>query len=220
VIVKGVMGVAVDVAVFTVLEGRLQLLLLRMKRAPYEGKWALPGGRIGMEERVEDAAARELAEKTGLDDVFLEQLYTFSEPDRDSGGRCISVAHLALIPPTAQLRTTDKYSGIGWFPVDKLPPLAFDHRAICTAAVRRLRAKLEYTNVAYSLLGPEFTLGELQRVYEAILGNPLDPRNFQRRIQEIGLVETTGRMRTGQAHRPARLFRFSVRKPMEIAVLA
>jgi 8-oxo-dGTP diphosphatase len=219
-IVKGVMGVAIDVAVFTVMEARLELLLLRMKRVPYEGKWALPGGRIGMEERVEDAAARELAEKTGLDDVYLEQLYTFSDPARDAGGRCISVAHLALIPPTAQLRTTDKYSGIGWFPVDRLPPLAFDHRLIATAALKRLRAKLEYTNVAYSLLPPEFTLGELQRLYEAILGKRLDSRNFQRRIQDIGLVETTGRMRTGQAHRPARLFRFTVRKPMEIAVLA
>jgi ADP-ribose pyrophosphatase YjhB (NUDIX family) len=220
VIVKGVMGVAIDVAVFTVQEARLQLLLLRMKRAPFEGKWALPGGRIGMEERVEDAAARELTEKTGLGDVYLEQLYTFSDPARDPGGRCISVAHLALIPPTAQLRTTDKYSGIGWFPVDRLPPLAFDHRVMAAAALKRLRAKLEYTNVAYSLLSPEFTLGELQRLYEVILGKRLDARNFQRRIQEIGLVEATGRMRTGQAHRPARLFRFCVRKPMEIAVLA
>jgi 8-oxo-dGTP diphosphatase len=220
VIVKGVMGVAVDVAVFTVLEAQLQLLLLRMKRAPYEGKWALPGGRIGMDEPVEEAAVRELEEKTGVAEVFLEQLYTFSDPERDPGGRCISVAHLALIPPTAQLRTTDKYSGIGWFPVERLPPLAFDHRSIAGAAVRRLRAKLEYTNVAYSLLPPQFTLGELQRLYQAILGKQLDSRNFQRRIQEIGLVEATGRMRTGEAHRPARLFRFTVRKPMEIAVLA
>jgi 8-oxo-dGTP diphosphatase len=220
VIVKGVMGVAVDVAVFTVQNARLELLLLRMKRAPFEGKWALPGGRIGMEETVEDAAARELEDKTGLSEVYLEQLYTFSDPARDPGGRCISVAHLALIPPTAQLRTTDKYSGIGWFPAERLPPLAFDHRAISAAAIRRLRAKLEYTNVAYSLLPLQFTLGELQRLYEAILGKPLDARNFQRRIQVIGLVEETGHMRTGQAHRPARLFRFRVRKPMEIAVLA
>jgi 8-oxo-dGTP diphosphatase len=218
-IIKGVMGVAVDVAVFTVQENRLDLLLLRMKRKPYEGKWALPGGRIGMEEKVEDAAVRELAEKTGVKDVFLEQLYTFSEPVRDAAGRCISVAHMALIPPTASLRTTDKYSGVGWFPAEKLPPLAFDHKEICNAAVKRLRAKLEYTNVAYSLLPHEFTLGELQRLYEAILGKELDPRNFQRRIQTIGLVEDTGRMRTGLAHRPARLFRFRVRKPMEIEVL-
>jgi 8-oxo-dGTP diphosphatase len=214
------MGVAVDVVVFTVQGGRLEVLLLRMKRVPYEGKWALPGGRIGSSETVEAAAARELAEKTGLTDVYLEQLYTFSDPARDPGGRCVSVAHLALIPATAELRTTDKYSAIGWFPADRPPALAFDHRAITAAAVKRLRAKLEYTNVAYSLLAPSFTLGELQRLYEAILGRTLDPRNFQRRIQAIGLVEETGEIRSGQAHRPARLFRFAVRRPMEIEVLS
>jgi 8-oxo-dGTP diphosphatase len=213
------MGVAVDVAVFTVQKGELHVLLLRMKRAPFTGKWALPGGRIAAAESVEGAAARELEEKTGLGKVYLEQLYTFSRPDRDPQGRCISVAHLALIPPTAQLRTTDKYSAIGWFPTDRLPPLAFDHRAITGYAVKRLRAKLAYTNVAYSLLDDRFTLGELQRVYEAILGRPLDARNFRRRIREIDLVEETGELRTGRAHRPARLFRFAQRRPVEVAVL-
>jgi 8-oxo-dGTP diphosphatase len=155
-----------------------------------------------------------------LKDHYLEQLQTFSDPARDAGGRCVSVAHLALIPPTADLRTTDKYSAVGWFPAEKLPPLAFDHKLMAATALKRLRAKLEYTNVAYSLLPHTFTLGELQRVYEAILGQPLDPRNFQRRIQAIGLVEETGELRTGQAYRPARLFRFTVRRPMEIQVLA
>jgi 8-oxo-dGTP diphosphatase len=216
------MGVAVDVAVFTVQENRLDLLLLRMRRPPYDGKWALPGGRIGAVETVEQAATRELREKTGLEEVFLEQLYTFSDPARDpgDGGRCISVAHLALIPPIAQLRTTDKYSAIGWFPAERLPPLAFDHKEIAAHALRRLRAKLLYTNVAYSLLPRTFTLGELQRLYEAILGHPLDARNFQRRIRAIGLLEETGQLRTGQAYRPARLFRFAVRRPMEIEVLS
>jgi 8-oxo-dGTP diphosphatase len=214
------MGVAVDLAVFTVQERRLELLLLRMKRAPFAGRWALPGGRVRGDETVEQAAERELREKTALREVYLEQLYTFSAPNRDPDARCISVAHLALIPPTAQLRTTDKYSAIGWFPADRPPALAFDHREMVAYAVKRLRAKLEYTNLAYSLLPPLFTLGELQRLYEAILGRPLDPRNFQRRILAIGLVEETGEMRTGQAHRPARLFRFRTRRPVEIAVLA
>lgn len=211
--------VAVDVAVFTVREGRLEVVLIRMKRPPFEGRWALPGGRIRGDETVEAAAARELEEKTGLRDVWLEQLYTFSDPARDPQGRVVSVAHLALIPATAQLRTTDKYSAIGWFPADAPPPLAFDHRQQLAYAVKRLRAKLGYTNVAYSLLPPTFTLGELQRVYEAILGEKLDPRNFQRRIRAIGLVEETGELRTGQAHRPARLFRFTKRRPVEVAVL-
>jgi 8-oxo-dGTP diphosphatase len=214
------MGVAVDVAVFTVQSGELHLLLLRMKRAPFTGRWALPGGRIGAQETVEAAAARELEEKTGLARVYLEQLYTFSRPDRDPGGRCISVAHLALIPPDAQLRTTDKYSAIGWFPADHLPPLAFDHKELAAHAIKRLRAKLAYTNVAYSLLDERFTLGELQRVYEAILGRVLDARNFRRRIREIDLVEETGELRTGRAHRPARLYRFAQRRPVEVAVLS
>ena len=206
---RGIMGVAVDLSIFTVQEGRLELLLIRMKREPYTGKWALPGGRIRGDETVEQAAVRELRVKTGLGEVFLEQLYAFSEPARDPGGRCISVAHLALIRGDVQLRTTDKYSGIGWFPVTRLPPLAFDHQEIAAYAVERLRAKLEHTDVARNLLEKRFTLGELQRLYEAILGKRLDARNFQRRVQAIGLVKDTGRMRTGQAYRPARLFRFA-----------
>jgi 8-oxo-dGTP diphosphatase len=204
------MGVAVDLAIFTVQEARLELLLIRMKREPYTGKWALPGGRIRGDETVERAAARELGEKTGIDrEVYLEQLYTFSEPARDPGARCISVAHMALIRGDVQLRTTDKYSGIGWFPVTRLPPLAFDHKQMAAYAAKRLRAKLEWTDVARNLLETTFTLGELQRLYEAILGKKLDARNFQRRVQTIGLVRDTGKMRTGQAYRPARLFRFA-----------
>jgi 8-oxo-dGTP diphosphatase len=205
----GIMGVAVDLAIFTVQESRLELLLIRMKREPFTGKWALPGGRIRGNETVEEAAARELHEKAGIRNVYLEQLYTFSEPARDPGARCISVAHMALIRGDVQLSTTDKYSGIGWFPVSKLPPLAFDHEAIADYAAKRLRTKLEYSDVARNLLDKTFTLGELQRLYETILGVRLDARNFQRRAQHIGMVKDTGRMRSGQAYRPARLFRFA-----------
>ncbi len=206
---SGTMGVAVDLAIFTVQERRLELLLIRMKREPFTGRWALPGGRIRGRETVEQAAVRELREKAGINEVYLEQLYTFSEPERDPGARCISVAHMALIGPDVQLRTTDKYSGIGWFPVTRLPPLAFDHKQIAAYAIKRLRAKLEYTDLARNLLPRTFTLGELQRLHEAILGKRLDARNFQRRVQAIGMVRDTGRMRTGQAYRPARLFRFA-----------
>jgi 8-oxo-dGTP diphosphatase len=213
------LGVAVDVAMFTVREAALHVALIKMKRPPFEGKWALPGGRIRVDETVEEAATRELEEKAGVRGVWLEQLYTFSDPDRDPQGRCVSVAHLALVPATSQLRTSNNYSAIGWFPADRPPPLAFDHGVMLADAVRRLRARLEHTNIAYSLLDPTFTLGELQRVYEAILDRKLDPRNFQRRIQELALVKATGQMRTGRAHRPARLFRFGVRKPVQVAVL-
>ncbi len=201
---------------FTVRGGRLELLLIQMKRAPFQGRWALPGGRIGTDETVEEAAVRELQEKTGLRDVFLEQLYTFSAPDRDPAGRVVSVAHWALVPPTVQVRCPGKYAAIAWHPAERLPPLAFDHRAIAATAVKRLRAKLSYANIAYSLLPESFALSELQATYEAILGRPLDPRNFRKRIVALGLVEETGELRTGAAHRPSRLFRFTMRRPVEI----
>jgi 8-oxo-dGTP diphosphatase len=212
--------VAVDLAVFTVENGRLQLLLIQMKRAPFAGRWALPGGRIGARETVEEAAERELEEKTSLTRVYLEQLYTFSSPDRDPAGRCLSVAHMALIPPGRALAHGAKYAAIGWFPVDRLPPLAFDHAEIARYAIERLRAKLAYTNVAYSLLPERFPLAELQRAYEAILGRRLDPRNFRKRIVAMGLVEETGELTAGGAHRPARLFRFTLREPVEMPVLS
>jgi len=213
------LGVAVDLVVFTVDAGELRVALIRMKRAPFAGRWALPGGRIGDAETVEDAAVRELREKTSLSDVYLEQLYTFSRPDRDPQGRCVSVAHMALVPPTASLRTTDKYDGIGWFAVGKPPPLAFDHKEILAYAVKRLRSQLTYTNVAYSLLPPSFPLGDLRRLYEVILDDAIDPRNFQRRVLELGMVEATGAVQGGARHRPARLYRFKSRKPHELPVV-
>jgi 8-oxo-dGTP diphosphatase len=213
-------GVAVDVVVFTVEREQLSVLLIRMKRAPYEGRWALPGGLIGAEETVDEAAVRELAEKTGVKDVYLEQLYTFSEPRRDPAGRVISVATMALVPSEGlELRTPEKYSGIGWFPVRRLPPLAFDHAEMVRYGVQRLRYKLEYTNAAYSLLPERFTLSELQHIYETILDRRLDPRNFRKRILSLGLIEPTGSERRGGAHRPARLYRFVSRRPRIIEVL-
>jgi 8-oxo-dGTP diphosphatase len=205
------LGVAVDVAVFTVRDHRLDVLLLRTRRAPFEGRWSLPGGRVRVDETVEQAAARLLEEETGLARTPLEQLHTFSELDRDPSGRCVSVAHLAVVSPNASLRTTDKYSAVGWFSAEHPPQLAFDHRTIVKAAVARLRERLSYTNVARTLIEGAFTLGELQRLYEAILGHPLDSRNFQRRVRALELVEETGEIRAGQAHRPARLFRFTGR---------
>jgi ADP-ribose pyrophosphatase YjhB (NUDIX family) len=205
---KPLVGVAVDMAVFTVQHERLEILLLRMTSAPYTGKWALPGGRIASDETVERAAAREVADKTDLRGFWFEQVYTFSAPDRDARGRCVSVLHMTLIPPTSQLRTTDKYSAIGWFPISRLPPLAFDHRDMVALALANLRARLYASPVARELLPATFTLGELQRLYQAVLGKTVDPRNFQRRVRALGLVEETGRLRTGQRYRPARLYRF------------
>ena len=210
-------GVAVDVAVLSLEGDRLSVLLVKLKRAPFEGRWGLPGGLIGAHETVEEAAARELEEKTGLRDVVLEQVRTFSAPDRDPSGRCVSVAFLALVPAEqARLTATSKYAGVGFFATSELPPLPFDHAEIVAATVARLRAMVEYTNVTWSLLPRELTLGALQRAHEAILGRPLDARNFRKRVLESDLLVPTGETRRGGAHRPARLYRFKHRKTVMI----
>lgn len=218
--------VAVDLVALSVQavaeRDELQVVLVRLLRPPFAGMWGLPGGLVGERERVEETAERELWEKTGIRDVYLEQLRTFSDPDRDPNGRCVSVAHLALVPrASVSLQSTAKYGGIAWFPLREVPKLAYDHREILDYAVARLRGKLAYTNIAYGLLPEEFSLGELQQLYETICGRPLDPRNFRRRIAEIGLVVETGRKRagSGQKGRPAQLYRFTSRTPQTVQVL-
>ncbi len=201
--------VTVDVVIFTVREERLQVLLVQRKKPPFAGQWALPGGFIGMEESLEEAALRELAEETGVTQAYLEQLYTYGDPHRDPRGRVITVAYFALIPAGTPIRAEggDDASQARWFPVNDLPALAFDHADIIAYAVRRLRYKLEYTAVGFELLPAEFTLSELQRVYEIILGEPLDKRNFRRRILQANIIEATPHFRTGEG-RPARLYRY------------
>ncbi len=202
-------AVTVDVVAFTVRQARLQVLLIQRQRPPFAGAWALPGGFVGMDEPLEAAAERELAEETGVSGAYLEQLYTYGDPHRDPRGRVITVAYFALIPADAPVRAEggDDAAQARWFPVDDLPPLAFDHADIIAYALRRLRYKLEYTAVGFQLLPETFTLTELQRVYEIILGEKLDKRNFRRRILQSGVIEPTPHYRSGEG-RPARLYRY------------
>jgi 8-oxo-dGTP diphosphatase len=201
--------VTVDIVIFTLREGSLQVLLVKRGVPPFEGQYAIPGGFIRQGESLEEAALRELYEEAGVRNVFLEQLYTFGDPKRDPRGRVITVAYYALI-------ASDKLSLVAgadaaeaqWFPVNDLPPLAFDHRSILHYAVERLRNKLEYTTVGFQLLAEKFTLGELQAVYEAILGRPLDKRNFRRKIALLGILKPLREWQhTGR--KPAQLFRFA-----------
>ncbi|MFN8654008.1 MAG: NUDIX domain-containing protein [Gemmatimonadales bacterium] len=204
--------VAVDVVVFTIREGRLAVLLIRRGIPPYEGAWAIPGGFVLPEEGVEAAARRELEEETGVRDVYLEQLYTFGEPGRDPRGRVVSVAYFALISSDREIAGGSDAAEARWWPMDELPPLAFDHAGILTYALERLRNKLEYTTVGFQLLPAEFTLSELQQVYEAILGRTLDKRNFRRKIELLGILTPLKQQRRSGASRPAQLFRFSALK--------
>jgi 8-oxo-dGTP diphosphatase len=201
-------AVTVDVVIFTLREGDLQVLLVRRKSPPFQGMWAIPGGFIRIDESLEEAALRELEEETGVRDVYLEQLYTFGDPDRDPRGRVITVAYFALVPADAVYpHAGSDAAEARWWSMYHLPPLAFDHDKILAYALQRLRYKLEYTAVGFELLPETFTLSELQAAYEVILGEKLDKRNFRRKILSAGILEETGEYRTGEG-RPAKLYRF------------
>jgi 8-oxo-dGTP diphosphatase len=202
-------SVTVDVVIFSLVEDDLQVLLVKRKSAPFAGVWAIPGGFVHMDESLEDAAARELAEETSVTGVFIEQLYTFGDPDRDPRTRVITVAYFALVPHDAiHHRPSGDAAETAWFSVYQLPELAFDHRRILEYALRRLRYKLEYTTVGFQLLPDEFTLSELQGAYETILGEKLDKRNFRRKILQAEILEETGRKRKEAEGRPAMLYRY------------
>lgn len=211
--------IATDVVIMTVRDGQLQILLMKMQKAPYLKAWAIPGGRVHTDETVDHAARRHLFLKTGVKDLYLEQLYTFGRVNRDPFDRVVSVAYYALVPPDQIHLDTGLPFEVAWFPVTKLPALAYDHREIVTMAVERLRAKLEYTNIVYSLLPRAFTLTELQRTYEVLLDRRLDKRNFRKKILAVRLVKPTATVRRGDAHRPAKLYAFTRRTPHVVSVL-
>jgi len=201
-------SVTADVIIFTLRNDDLQVLLIKRGHSPFEGMWAIPGGFVDITESLEEAALRELEEETGIRDVYLEQLYTFGEPDRDPRGRTITVAYFALVPAYAvQPHAGDDAAEARWWSVYDLPSLAFDHADILVYALQRLRYKLEYTAVGFELLPETFTLSELQAAYEVILGEELDKRNFRRKILGAEVIEDIDEYRTGEG-RPAKLYRF------------
>lgn len=199
----------VDVVIFTVQEGDLRVLLVRRGIEPFAGQWAIPGGFVLEQESVDDAARRELEEETGVRDVYLEQLYTFGDPGRDPRGRVVTVAYFALISPDREILGGSDAAEARWHTMRALPSLAFDHGAILAYALERLRNKLEYTTVGFQLLPATFTLSELQAVYEAILGRPLDKRNFRRKIDLLGILAPIRNAQRPGRTRPAQLYRFS-----------
>lgn len=218
-------AVTVDLALLAVVDGKLYVLLQRRTTHPEQGKWALPGGFVGADEALDAAARRVLQGKARMQDCWLEQLYTFGDPARDPRMRIITVAYYALLPREAfkdAVESNDDLTlaelGIGWSdelggPVyasdgDGNPlVLAFDHGEILGHAVKRLRGKLDYAPIAFSLLPDRFTLRELQDVHETILGRQLAKPPFRRRMLDQGWIEGTGEFETGNAFRPAELFR-------------
>jgi 8-oxo-dGTP diphosphatase len=202
-------SLTVDIVVFSVRADHLQVLLIRRGEEPNLGMWALPGGFVHLDESLDEAAERELKEETGIQDAYLEQLYTYGDPKRDPRGRVVTIAYFALVAADKPICTeggTDTTQAC-WFSISDLPRLAFDHSEILAYALRRLRYKLEYSAVGFELLPGKFTLTEIQSTYEIILGVKLDKRNFRRRILDADIIEETSQMRTGEG-RPARLYRY------------
>ncbi len=210
-------AVTTDVVLFTIREGELQLLLIQRANAPYSGMWALPGGFLEIDEDLEHCAKRELEEETGISGIYLEQLYTFGRPDRDPRERVISVTYYALTPSD---RLTPKAASdakaTDWFSLNTLPALAFDHAEIIALAQQRLIAKLDYSTIAFQFMEAQFTLSQLQSVYEILLGTRLDKRNFRKRMLALGQIEETGEQHRTGNHRPARVYRVKNPKRVEI----
>jgi 8-oxo-dGTP diphosphatase len=220
-------NITVDVVLLSIgSDGELRTVLTRRSEEPFDGVWALPGVFVGRNEALEDAAARALHEKAGLDDVFVEQLFTVGDPDRDPRGRIISVAYYALVPDSRVSTTTGKTGAstaariaVAWNGEEGEPValfdaagerlrLAFDHAHIIGLAIARIRGKLNYAPIGFELLPDEFTLFDLQRIHEAVLGRKLNKDSFRRKMLASGLIEDTKRRQQGTAYRPAALYRF------------
>jgi 8-oxo-dGTP diphosphatase len=202
-------SVTVDILLFTIHENDLKILLIKRNAEPFKDCWALPGGFVHMDESLDSAAKRELEEESGVKNVYLEQLYTFGDPDRDPRTRVITVTYLALAVKTDwALKSTTDASEAKFYSVKDLPTLAFDHKQIVQYGLDRLRNKLGYTNIVLGLLPDAFSLTDLQKVYETILSAKLDKRNFRKKILASGLLVPTGEKSDGKAHRPAMFYRF------------
>jgi 8-oxo-dGTP diphosphatase len=211
-------AVTVDAVVFGFDDADLKLLLIQRKLAPFKGAWALPGGFVRLDENLEAAARRELTDETGITRLYLEQLYTFGEPDRDPRERVISVAYYALVKLSDHaLQAASDAENVAWFPVAELPKLGFDHERIVEVALKRLKAKVRYEPIGFELLPVKFTLGELQRLYEAVLEQPLDKRNFRKKILGMELLEALDEYQQDVAHRAAQYYRFNRQRYEQLA---
>lgn len=207
--------IAVDAVVFTIIHNELKLLLIRRKNPPFKGMFALPGGFVNIDEDIEDAAKRELEEETNVKNIFLKKLTAYGAPKRDPRGRVVSVAFMAIIDAESQtLMAHPEHDALKaeWIDIDDVKELAFDHSKIVEDALEELKYDIQTTNIAAQLLSERFTLAEMQRLYEIILGKTLDKRNFRKRLKSFDILSATHETKMEGAHRPALLYRFRTRK--------
>lgn len=206
-------ALAVDTIVFSIKEDKLVVLLIKIGSGPYKNKWALPGGLVQINETLDSAAIRVLKNKTNIKKGHLEQLYTFGDLDRDIRGQIVSTAYLLLVENIEKfdVRKTELYTDISWSPVGKLPPMAFDHGKMIKLAQSRLRSKMLYSNIVYSLLPSAFTLSDLQKIYEIILGRKEDKRNFRKKMLDTNILIVFSGFKKG-AFRPAQMYKFKCKE--------
>ncbi|MGN0014276.1 MAG: NUDIX hydrolase [Candidatus Gastranaerophilaceae bacterium] len=200
----------IDVVVFTIKDNKLQVLLTKRNKEPFMGRWAIPGGFIRLSENLDDAAMRILKEKTDVEDIYLEQLYTFGDPLRYPNARVITCAYFALVKAedVEHIFEKENVEDVSWHNVYELPEMAFDHKKIIEYSLQRTRERLEYFPITYKLLQDKFTLTELQRTYELILNKQLDKRNFRKKILAGNMLVETDEFTKSASKRPAKLYKF------------
>tara|TARA_Y100001934_G_C12357983_1_gene779094 strand:+ start:2319 stop:2975 length:657 start_codon:yes stop_codon:yes gene_type:complete len=207
----------VDCVVFGYDDGDLKVMLIQRKLKPFKGNWALPGGSVRLDETLDEAARRELVEESGLNNVYLEQLYTVGDIKRDPRERVVTVAYYALVKLVGHnVQAYTDAENAAWFSVNDVPKLAFDHQRILDKAFERLKGKVRYEPIGFELLPGKFALSELQHLYEVCLEEKLDKRNFRKKILGMGLLIETGEIQKDVAHRAARLYRFDMKKYRQI----
>jgi len=212
------MRVSVDAVVFGYdPEEGVSVLLITRKYAPFQNHWALPGGFAKNDESLEEAVRRELKEEAGIDVNYLEQLYTFGKPDRDPRDRVVSVAYYGLVrPKDYQISATTDAEDVAWYNIKKLPKLAFDHKHIIDSAAKRLRGKIAYEPVGFELLDKKFPFSDLEKLYQTLLDQEIDRRNFKKKIIGYGFLEELDEWLQRKAGRPARLYQFNKKKYFEL----
>jgi 8-oxo-dGTP diphosphatase len=211
-------ALTVDCIVFGLnAQQELKVMLIQRNIPPFQGQWAIPGGFVRIDETLEEAALRELQEETGIHHIFLEQLYTFGDLGRDPRDRTVTVAYFALINLVEQkIQASTDARAAEWFAISNIPQLAFDHNQILQVAIARLRSKIRYEPIGFELLPQNFSLSQLQRLYETVLDRPLDKRNFRKKILGMDLLIDTGKVEHNVAHRAAKLYQFDENKYLQL----